>query len=51
VQKTYNSPETVAAQAEQAFQNIAAVLKANGPSMDDVVQTTTYLLWMIESRL
>ncbi|MBV9846602.1 MAG: RidA family protein [Kutzneria sp.] len=33
----------IGAQADQVFQNMRAVLEANGASMDDVVQTTTFL--------
>ena len=33
----------IAAQADQAFRNLATVLEANGASMSDVVQTTTYM--------
>lgn len=33
----------IARQTEQAFENMSAVLEANGASMGDVVQTTTYI--------
>jgi 2-iminobutanoate/2-iminopropanoate deaminase len=36
----------VAAQAERAIQNIAAVLAAAGASLDDVIKTTVYLRTM-----
>jgi 2-iminobutanoate/2-iminopropanoate deaminase len=36
-------PEGLAAQAEQALKNLAAVLAEAGCSLDDVVKTTTFL--------
>lgn len=41
--KTGTLAEGVEAQTEQALKNIAAVLKASGSSMGDVVKTTVFL--------
>lgn len=38
----------VAAQAERAFRNLEAVLKAAGKSFDDVVRTSLYLVDMAD---
>ena len=36
-------PPTVAGQTDQALENIAAILKEAGASMDDVIKTTVHL--------
>ena len=40
--QTGEAPEGVAAQTEQALQNLAAVLAEAGASMDDLVKTTIF---------
>lgn len=41
--KTGTLGESIEVQTEQALKNIAAVLKASGSSMDNVVKTTVFL--------
>ena len=42
----FSIADTVAAQARQAFRNMATVLKEGGASLDDVVEITSYHLDM-----